>query len=413
MVDGMSAFITYALGVIGSISAIVLISWFVTYRLKRSEDPGAVVVRWLITLGAISLWVYLGKQTQHTDPITTFFYVCVAALSAVFLGALWAPSIGEFLATPFTRLYDGGDEQPELRPFYSIASGYRKRGRYDQAILEIRKQLARFPEDFEGWMMLAEVQAQDLNDLPAAADTVENVLALPKLPARNFAVALTRLGDWHLELGDRDAARSAFERIIEKLPDTEDAHFAAQRIAHLASAEHIAEMQAPRVLIVKPTDQRLGLRRETVAPPPGEDPATTANRYVEHLREHPLDNEAREKLALLYATEMRRLDLASAELEQLIATPNQTPKHIAHWLNMLADLHIRLANDVERARETLQRIIDRDPKSAVANNARVRMSQLRLELNQNNAQRTLKLGNYEQNIGLKRVTSAGPAANEP
>jgi hypothetical protein len=74
---------------------------------------------------------------------------------------------------------------------------------------------------------------------------------------------------------------------------------------------------------------------------------------------------------------------------------------------MLADFQIRLCNDVENARETLQRIIDLYPNSAAANTATVRMSQLRLELNQNSVQRTLKLGTYEQNIGLKRMNSSG------
>jgi hypothetical protein len=74
---------------------------------------------------------------------------------------------------------------------------------------------------------------------------------------------------------------------------------------------------------------------------------------------------------------------------------------------MLADFQIRLANDAEVARATLQRVLDLFPNSAAANTARVRMSQLKLELNQNIRQRTVKLGSYEQNIGLKRMTSSG------
>jgi hypothetical protein len=97
-------------------------------------------------------------------------------------------------------------------------------------------------------------------------------------------------------------------------------------------------------------------------------------------------------------------------LEQLITTPNQTAKNVAHWLNLLADFQIQLGNDVECARQTLQRIIDLNSKSAAANMAKIRMSQLRLELNQNSIQRTLKLGTYEQDIGLKRMNSSG--ANE-
>jgi TolA-binding protein len=385
----------------------IVLGWFAVKRLKKSAHPAATVLKWALLIAAVSLWVYMGRLTAHSDPLTTFFYVCIAAMSAVFVGAIWAPMIGEWVARPFAQLYDGGDIEPDLRPLYSIAIGYRKRGNYDKAIAEVRRQLAQFPQDFEGRMLLAEIQEKDLQDLPAALETIDYILTFPELAPKNAAYALTRVADWQLERSDRDAAQAALERIIERLPDTEEAQIAAQRIAHLASPEHLAEMQSPRLLTVKHTDDRMGLRGAGAAPIPSEDPAVAANRYVEHLREYPLDNEVREKLALVYANDFKRLDLATAELEQLITTPNQTPKHIAHWLNMLADFQIRLCNDVENARETLQRIIDLYPNSAAANTATVRMSQLRLELNQNSVQRTLKLGTYEQNIGLKRMNSSG------
>jgi tetratricopeptide (TPR) repeat protein len=389
------------------ISGILLIGWFLFGRLKKSSDPAKLLFKWIITVGSVSFWVCLGLKTKQSDPFTTFLYVCVAAITAVFVGIMWAPNIGEWIASPFTRWYDGGDIEPELRPLYSIAIGYRKRGNYDKSIAEIRRQLAQFPEDFEGWMMLADVQEKDLNDLPSALETIENILTFPNLAPKNAAYALTRVADWQLERSDRDAARAALERIIERLPNTEGAQLATQRIAHLASAEYLADMQQPRVITVKHSDERIGLRTESVAPVETEDVAETANRYVQHLRNYPLDNEVREKLAVLYATEYKRLDLASGELEQLISAPNQTPKNIAHWLNMLADFQVKLANDVELARQTLQRVIDLYPRSAMANTATVRMSQLKLELNQNISQRTLKLGSYEQNIGLKRMTSSG------
>jgi tetratricopeptide (TPR) repeat protein len=215
------------------------------------------------------------------------------------------------------------------------------------------------------------------------------------------------VADWQLEQSDLDAARAALERVIELLPDTEQAHLAAQRIAHLASPEHLEDLHEPRKIALKHYEDRLGLKGDSVAPPPSEDPTETARRYVEHLNAHPLDYEVREKLASIYANDFKRLDLATSELEQLIATPNQTPKNVAHWLNMLADFQIRLANDAEVARATLQRVLDLFPNSAAANTARVRMSQLKLELNQNIRQRTVKLGSYEQNIGLKRMTSSG------
>jgi hypothetical protein len=294
MNNAMSGVMSYVAESIGTIVMLAVIGWFLIGRLKKSTDPGALVFKWVITFGVVSFWVFLGLKTKTTDPFTTFLYVCVAAITAVFLGIWWAPTIGDFIASPLARLYDGGDTAPDLRPLYSIATGYRKRGNYQQAIAEIRRQLAQFPHDFEGWLMLAEVQFHDLNDLPTALGTIDYIVTLPELAPKNLAYALGRVADWQLERRDRDAARAALERIIELLPDTEASQVAAQRIAHLASAEHLEEMHQPRTLIVKHSDERIGLRSEKIQPAPSENPSVTAQRYLDHLAIHPLDNEIRE-----------------------------------------------------------------------------------------------------------------------
>src|ERR1051325_4311429 len=174
----MQGAMSYLVGSLGTLGVIALISWFLVGRLKKSQDPAALIFRWVITVGVVGFWIFLGLKTKQSDPFTTFLYVCVAAITAVFLGIWWAPSIGEFIASPFTHLYDGGDTEPELRPLYSIATGYRKRGNYNKAIAEIRRQLALFPEDFQGWMMLAEVQRNDLHDLGAAPQPADDIPAL-------------------------------------------------------------------------------------------------------------------------------------------------------------------------------------------------------------------------------------------
>ena len=124
--------------------------------------------------------------------------------------------------------------------------------------------------------------------------------------------------------------------------------------------------------------------------------------YAKHLEEHPLDTETREKLAVLYATHYGRLDLATEELEQMIAEPNQPAKRVIHWLNLLADVQIKCSADYETVRQTLQRVIDRFPDIAGADLARARLAILKLELKANEKTQTVKLGIYEQNIGLKR-----------
>jgi len=68
---------------------------------------------------------------------------------------------------------------------------------------------------------------------------------------------------------------------------------------------------------------------------------------------------------------------------------------------MFADLQIKHAGDVTAASQVLQRIVDLFPRSAAAENAKKRMAYLQLELRSKKESKVLKLGSYEQNIGLK------------
>jgi hypothetical protein len=93
--------------------------------------------------------------------------------------------------------------------------------------------------------------------------------------------------------------------------------------------------------------------------------------------------------------------MAAEQVEQLLAQPNVPAKHTVHLLNLLADLQIKHAGDVAGARQALQRIVDLFPESAAAETAKNRMVHLQLELRARKASQVVKLGSYEQNIGLK------------
>ena len=387
--------------------AAIIFALNLVYRRKGSSDVGDLTVKWIITALCVFTWVYLGAKVGQGG-IELFLFAPIAVASGILLSVIWTHHLASLISSPFTKWYDGGDEEPELRPLYSIATAYRKRGQYDKALAEVYKQLGRFPNDYQGHMMLAEIFAEDVKDLDEALEAVEVILAIPEIAPKNVAYALTRGAEWLLNYrSDRDAARELFQRIIELLPDTEEAQIAAQRIAHMASAEDLANQHDPRLIAVPHHEEKIGLQGRVVEAVEAESAAAKAQRYVNHLSDHPLDNETREKLAMIYADEYQRLDLATAELEQLIATPHQLPKNVTHWLNLLADFQVRLTGDVEAARQTLERIIVLFPKSAAANNAQTRLSQLRLELNQGKSQKTLKLGSYEQNIGLRKMNSSG------
>jgi outer membrane protein assembly factor BamD (BamD/ComL family) len=120
------------------------------------------------------------------------------------------------------------------------------------------------------------------------------------------------------------------------------------------------------------------------------------------LAAHPLDTATREKLAQLYAEHYQRPDLAADQLEQLIQCPNQPARQVVRWLNLLADLHVKQSGDWEAANQTLGRIIELFPESAAAETAQQRIAHLRLELKGREQAQAVKLGTYEQNIGLKK-----------
>jgi uncharacterized protein (DUF1499 family) len=214
---------------------------------------------------------------------------------------------------------------------------------------------------------------------------------------------LNRLADWHLKYGqDPDSAREALERIIRMFPETEQAYLAGQRVAHLSTAEMLAEKSEPHRLKLGQYEQHVGLLEDSsVLKPPAEDPSATASVLVKHLEQHPQDSEARENLARIYASHYQRLDLAAEQVELMLVQPNVPAKHAVHWLNLLADLQIQHAGDVAGARQTLQRIVDAFPQSAAAETAKNRIARLQLELRARKASQVVKIGTYEQNIGLK------------
>ena len=164
------------------------------------------------------------------------------------MSIIWAPHLGAWLANPLTAMFDGGTTEVEPQPLYSAAIAKRKAGKYREAIYDIQKELERFPTDFTGQMLLAEIQVENLNDVQGAQNTVTKICQQNVHPPNSLAYALNTLADWQLKyLQDPETARQTLERIGQLLPQTEYANLAAQRIAHLGGAEmHLARTKDAR-----------------------------------------------------------------------------------------------------------------------------------------------------------------------
>lgn len=390
---------------IGSLVVFIgLVGWVMYFALKKSDDPGELITKWILTALVLGLMVWkVIPLVAKGGYVGAFMGVPLTAACGLVLAIIWRRNLAGFVAKPLGALYDGGDDQADPEAFYSIAQARRKRGRYDEAIAAIRKQLERFPTDFTGQMLLAEIQAENLNDLPGAEVTIQKLYQQPGHAPRNIAFALNTLADWHLKYAvDRDAATADLRKVAELLPNSEFAILAEQRIGHLASIAYMLATREHAPIHLPQGVANIGLLQSAAHLAPSEaDPGGRAQEIVRHLEQHPQDSEAREKLAVIYADHFQRLDLAADQLQQLIDQPNQPSKNVIRWLNLLADLQIRHNAGYELVAQTLTQIIDRYPNQAVATVTRNRLDLLKLELKSKEAGAAVKMGTYEQNIGLK------------
>jgi tetratricopeptide (TPR) repeat protein len=400
--------LTFAL-IIGAVGFVVVRS------VLKAEDPARMILKWLVTLGVVVFMIWVAIPALLQDGYAALHGLSLVLICAVVMVATWRHNIASLVADPIGALYDGGTTPPDPHPAYSVALARQKQGRYLEAIAEIRKQLDRFPTDVEGQLLLAQIQAEDLKDLPAAEITIQHFCEQPGHAPQNIVFALYSLADWHRKIGqDLEAARRDLERVIALLPDSEFSLGAAHRIAHLGGPKMLLPPHEREKFIVAEGAQNLGLLHSQAHLRPAEpDPAQVAADYVKHLELHPLDTEARERLAVIYTDHYKRLDLATDQLEQLIQEPHQPAKLVVHWLNLLADLQVRSGADYETIRQTLQRIVDRDPNFAGAEIARHRLALLKLELKAKDKSQAVKLGSYEQNIGLKQGSGTGHLPADP
>src|SRR6516164_7622133 len=151
----MSHAVTISVEVALSIAGLACLIWLTIRALKRAEDPAKIIFKWAFTILLVLavFWAF--------PRINIFGPILVVAMGVV-LSIVWTPHISELISRPLTGLYDGGIEPPEPRPYYSIAHARRRRREFLEAVVAVREQLAKFPNDFEGVMLLASIQAEDL-----------------------------------------------------------------------------------------------------------------------------------------------------------------------------------------------------------------------------------------------------------
>jgi hypothetical protein len=267
-------------------------------------------------------------------------------------------------------------------PSYSPAVARMKFGRYAEAESELLKGLEQREDDFEGWMMLAELYARHFHELDQADGLIRDVCRQPNVNELQISLALNRLADWHLQLGtDPVAARGALGLLVDLLPGTHSERMARRRIEQLPeSRSELEEQRRPRSIRLPALGDRLDAPGDEIASEPvTTDAADRANRCVEKLRHNPDNVEARESLALILAEELGQAEAGIGQLELLLGMREVPEGKSAEWLSLMAAWHLKKRRDQPAAEVVLERIVREYPKTVHAMAARRRLELLETE----------------------------------
>jgi hypothetical protein len=343
-----------------------------------------------VTLGWLLARIEPPRTEAGRKDFRALWLTCLLGLAipaGIVLAVGGWPMLGvaaSIILTPVAGYAPGILQAPKTPPMYARAIARVKFGKYTEAEWEIIRQLEKCEDDFNGWMMLAELYALHFHDLDEAERTLLELCDQPRLTPSQLSVALHRLADWYLKLAqDPNAARRALQVICDRLKGTHLAHMAQLRIRQLPlSAEELREQQGAKPVPLP----ALGDSLDEAPPPPDSGPdrhkaAQDANACVARLKEDPDNVTVREKLARLFAEHLDRADLGIEQLMLLLDMPDQPEARKAEWLGLAAAWHIRYRRDLDTGRKLLERLIEGFPHTpqALAARRRVRLLEQKLK----------------------------------
>jgi hypothetical protein len=213
------------------------IGWLFWHWLARGDLPVGIRFKIIFSLAlVIGEILFVGSNLGGFGQ--AFMVGGSFAVFGFIMSLVWTPQISNFLVNLLLSGMDGGKLPPRAKPYYSVALAKRKRHKPLEAVDVIREHLAKYPDDFAGVMLLANIQADDLKDLLAAEITVNHFCECEQAPAEQVAAALAQLTDWRLKFyREVSATKVELQRVVEKYPGTPAAIAARERMARLGGTE--------------------------------------------------------------------------------------------------------------------------------------------------------------------------------
>tara|TARA_B100001971_G_C18181914_1_gene533269 strand:- start:110 stop:1132 length:1023 start_codon:yes stop_codon:yes gene_type:complete len=273
----------------------------------------------------------------------------LSLVPGVLLGLLWVGPVMNYLGGGAINSLMGGGQRLEAKPLYSMAEAKWRQGKPQLAIELIDDELVKFPCDFEGQMLKAQIQMESLHDFPSAEGTLLCIASQHQYEPGQVARALNQLADWQKKKGDVDAMKGTLAGLRDRYPNTGIEFSCAQRLA------------------------RLGFSIDSNDP---RDASEIVSECLKQLEEHPLDNHTREQLARVYFGRYGKPDLAWEEMNKLFENRFQQPRDISRWLNLMADWHLKKDNP-DGARQCLKQITARYPNLPCSEAAQERLTRIK------------------------------------
>lgn len=353
---------------------------------------GVVGVGWMLIASywaAVTVGGLVVRMTRMVEEKarTEFRSLCLTCLIGTALPVLWLVWLGGWhtagfgallIALPIAGYGKSIVRRPRQPPMYSRAIARMKFGKYSEAEWEIIRQLEQAETDFAGWLLLAELYANQFRDLPEAEQIILEICDQPKVTPSEISVALHKLADWHLAVAnDPEAAARALELIKRRLPRTHLARMAELRRAQLPrTRQELQAQRQPRHIALPAASDA---PESPLPPPTPEQAAARLEQLREQLTRDPNHAGDREQFARLLAEPLGQAAAAIEQLELLVALPDPPDAKRAEWLSLMANWQWRLQQDEAAARGTWERLIREYPATPQAFAAQRRLSLLKAE----------------------------------
>jgi TolA-binding protein len=184
------------------------------------------------------------RAAVKNDSSNAFAWMGGFVASLLALGLLGAWTVAQWFAGRAHSAVFATDAPPTNDPEYDAAEAEWTNGNYLPAIEMMREYLKRFPSEQFVAIRIAEIYEKDLNNYPAAALELEEVLN-KKIGREKWGWTAIHLANIYSgRLGQPDKALEVLRRIVKEAPNTAAAKKAWERLGPDPAAEGAANAEA-------------------------------------------------------------------------------------------------------------------------------------------------------------------------